>query len=202
MKHDPLAKTTRIPFKVLNGKLVHFYDGKPITELRDGCTGDIVIEDFKIKDPARVLQYNAGADVDFLPEGTRLLARINPRSVPEHLRKFVIHNKQIGSAVEICLTGKLVLFLRGTKEGTLLPCGCAVPALEKQLEEKPPISINQAYSAIATYFEPDRRSNTGNVFNCVYYLQEPLGVWQPLRDLRDRKQADHERTIAAKPEGT
>ena len=87
MKHDSLAKTTRIPFKVVSGKLVHFYDGKPITELREGCSGDIVIEDFKIEGRTRVLQYNAGAEVDFLPSGTRILARVNSTNVPAELRE-------------------------------------------------------------------------------------------------------------------
>jgi len=36
MKLDPLAKTTRIPFRAVDGRLVHFFDGKPITELSEG----------------------------------------------------------------------------------------------------------------------------------------------------------------------
>src|SRR5437773_702971 len=87
MRPDPLKKTTRIPFRFVKGNFVHFDDGTEITELLDGCIGDIVIENFKINDKALVNEYNIETDVDFLPSGTTLLARVNARNVPEKLRK-------------------------------------------------------------------------------------------------------------------
>jgi hypothetical protein len=201
VRYDSLEKRTRIRFKVADGKLVHFYDGTPISELREGTIGEIIVNDFEIKDEARVRQYNLEADVDFLPEGTRLLARISTQSVPEHLRKR-LHpegNYTGDSAVEIILQTDLRLHLRGTKEAQLLPCVCEVPALAEIVKDELPASLNQAYTLISTHFEPHRRSHTGNVFNCVFYCPEPLYLWQPLKTLRDQYQAEHESMIAAKP---
>ena len=200
MKHDPLAKTTRIPFKVVYGKLVHFYDGKPITELREGCSGDIVIEDFKIEEQTRVLQYNAGAEVDFLPTGTRILARVNSSNVPAERREGLSEQgAMIGDVrVEIILEDDLQLQLRGTKPAKLMDCKCSIPALEGLLDkEKQPFSVNQAYTRISEHFEPHRLSHAGNVFNLVYFYDTKLG-WQPLSIQRDRCQARHERQVATK----
>src|SRR5437762_2630200 len=86
MKPDPLKKTTRIPFRFVKGKFVHFDDDTEITELLEGCIGDIVIESFKINDAARMEAYNAEVDIDFLPKGTKLLARVTSTHVPADLQ--------------------------------------------------------------------------------------------------------------------
>lgn len=203
MRHDPFEKKTRIPFRVAGGRLVHFYDKRPITELREGAIGDLLVNDYAVGDEARIRQYNAEREVLFLPKGTRLLARISSRSVPKELKGWVIEeNKFIGAgAVEAVLKGDLHLRLRGTKEAQLLPCPCEVPALKSLLkEDEQPSSVNHANTLISRHFEPHRRANTGNVFNCVFYCQTPLNVWKPLKHLRDQFQADHETTVvAAKP---
>lgn len=200
MRYDSFEKRTRIPFKVAGGKLVHFYDGKPIIELREGTIGDLVVNDYSVGDKARIEQYNAEREALFLPEGTRLLARISNHSVPKSLREWlVVGEKFIGaSAVEIYLTKDLKLRLRGTKEAQLLPCPCDVPALAPITEQEGlPASVNQAYTLITKHFEPHRSSTGGSVFNCVFYCQEPLKIWQPLKHLRDQFQADHETTVVA-----
>lgn len=202
MRYDSLEKRTRIPFKVVDGELVHFYDGSAISELRDGTIGEIIVNNFEIEDEARVQQYNLEADVVFLPQDTSLLARISLQSVPQHLKGWLQPEGKYmgGGAVEIILRDDLYLHLRGTKDAQLLPCACIVPALAEILKDKPPLSVNQAYTRISEHFEPHRLSHTGNVFNCVYYLQKPLRIWQPLKRLRDARQAQHESTIAVKPE--
>jgi hypothetical protein len=196
---DPLRKTTRIPFKFIGGRFVHFDDGTEINELVEGCIGDIVIENFKIKDAARIADYNAGVEVDFLPEGTKLLARVNPTHVPDDLQKHLVgEGGLIGSGrVEIILENDLRLQLRGTKTAKLLDCKCAVPALaEMKGTIKPPLSVNQALTRISEKFEPHRVGFGGNVFNLVYYEDPKLG-WQPLSTLRDRRQIEHERQRSA-----
>ena len=200
MKHDPLEKRTRIPFKIAGGALVHFYDGAPINELREGTIGDLVVNDFAVGDEARIKQYNAEREVVFLQKGTHLLARISTQSVPPTLKKWLINNKKFigASAIAIILQEDLRLLLRGTKEAQLLPCPCNVPALAEITEiEELPASVNQAYTLISRHFEPHRRSNSGNVFNCVFYRPEPLDILYPLRHLRDQLQADHETNIVA-----
>ena len=200
MRYNPLEKRTLIPFKVVDGKLVHFYDHTPISELREGTIGEIIVHNFEIKDKARVRQYNAEADVAFLPQWTRLLAQISTKSVPENLKQWLQpEGKYIGSgAVEIILQTDLSLHLRGTKKAKLSLCVCAIPALEAHIKE-PPQSVNEAYRLISEHFEPHRRSHAGNVFNCVFYLEEPSKIWQPLKVLRDQRQAEHEDTIVANP---
>lgn len=200
MKHDPLEKRTRIPFKVAGSKLVHFYDGAPINELREGTIGDIIVNDFAVGDQSRVKQYNAEREVVFLLKDTQILARISPQSIPPKLREWLIEGKKFigASAIEIILREDLRLRLRGTKEAQLLPCPCVVPALAEIAEtEELPASVNQAYTLISRYFEPHRRSHTGNIFDCVFYRPEQIDIWQPLRHLRDQLQADHEATIVA-----
>lgn len=198
-KPDPLKKTTRIPFRFINGRFVHFDDDTEITELLDGCIGDIVIENFKINDAARTEAYNAEVEVAFLPAGTKLLARVNPRHVPDDFQSYMVEDGGLigGGRVEIILEGDLRLQLRGTKPARLLDCKCDVPALAGMKDKiKPPLSLNQAYTRISEQFEPHRVANGGNVFNLVYHDDEKLG-WQPLDTLRLRKQVEFERQVAA-----
>jgi len=70
LKPDPLKKTTRIPFRFVNGRFVHFDDDTEITELLDGCIGDIVIENFKINDANRIKEYNDERPHDALGDMT------------------------------------------------------------------------------------------------------------------------------------
>lgn len=199
-KPDPLRKTTRIPFRFVRGRFVHFDDGTEITELVEGCIGDIVIENLKINDATRIKEYNAEAEVDFLPSGTRILARVNSTNVPAELRERLSEQgAMIGDVrVEIILENDLRLQLRGTKPAKLIDCKCSIPALEGLLDkDKQPFSVNQAYTRISEHFEPHRLSHAGNVFNLVYFYDTKLG-WQPLSIQRDRCQAKHERQVATK----
>lgn len=152
MRHDPFDKTTKIPFRVVGGKLVHFYDGKPITELREGIIGDIIVQNYAVKDASRIKQYNVARKVDFLPTGTILKARISTHSVPERLRKFVITGEKFinGGAVDIVLQEDLRLHLRGTKKAQFLPCPCLIPALVSELGDETPMSVNQAYRLVVS----------------------------------------------------
>jgi hypothetical protein len=192
---DPLKKTTRIPFRFKNGRFVHFDDDTEITELAEGCIGDIVIENFKITDEARLNEYNAEVEVPFLAKGTKLLARVNENHIPDALQSGLSDVKALigGARVEIILVDDLSLRLRGTKLAKLGDCRCSVPALDGLLPKgKEPRSVSQAFTRISEFFEPHRVSTGGNVFNLVHYYDEKLG-WQPLSTLRDRQQIEFER---------
>jgi hypothetical protein len=187
-KPDPLKKTTRIPFRFVKGKFVHLGDGTEINELTEDCIGDILVETWKVTNADRVQEYDTEVEVDFLPKGTKLLARVNSTHVPDRLRERLSEEKaMIGDVtVEIMLEEDLRLVLRGTKPAKLVDCKCFIPALQGLIDKnKQPFSVNQAYARISEVFEPHRRSNTGNVFNVVHYYDAQLG-WQPLRTLRDR----------------
>jgi hypothetical protein len=191
---DPLKKTTRIPFRFVKGRFLHFDDGTEITELLEGCIGEIIVENFKIKDAARIADYNLEVDIDFLPKDTKLLARVNPEHVPDNLRQCLSKDGNLvgGGRVEIIVGQALRLQLRGTKPAKLLDCECEIPALAELKDKiKPPLSVNQAYTRISEHFEPHRVGNGGNVFNLVYYEDSKLG-WQPLSTLREARQIEFE----------
>jgi hypothetical protein len=191
-KSDPLKKTTGIPFRFTNGKFVHFDDNTEITELAEGCIGDIVIENFKITDEVRVNEYNVEVEVPFLAKGTKLLARVNESHIPDGLQGGVSEERALigGARVEIILEEDLSLRLRGTKLAKLSDCKCSVPALEGLLaKDKEPLSVSQAFTRISEHFEPHRVTTGGNVFNLVHYYDEALG-WQPLSTLRERRQIE------------
>jgi hypothetical protein len=195
MKRSPFDATTRIPFKVVEGKLVHIYGGGEITELRNGAIGDIVVKTMDLTDEGRLKQYNSEKIVDFLPKGAKLRARVKIKSVPEALKSgfLPVSTEPDKAYVEIILQQDLQLHLRVTKDARLMPCSCLVPSLVSNKEDGVRISVNETYSLISTHYEPHRRSHSGNVFNEVFYcLQAPISSWQPLRDLRDKKQAESE----------
>ena len=202
MRYDPLQKKTRIPFRVVDGQLVHFYDGTPIKDLSDGTVGDIVVNNYRIKDKARVNQYNSAQTVPFLAKDTLLIAAVSLKSVPEDLRERLLsdHGKFIPNGkVEIFLEQELMLRLRGTKHATFEPCVCRVPALQGKLsEDEHPTSVNHAYTLISTHFEPHRQAKGGNVFDRVFYYSEPHQVWQPLSHLREQKQAEYEVKVVSR----
>ena len=163
--------------------------------------GDIVVNNYQIKDKARVSQYNSQETVPFLSKNTLLIASVSLKSVPTDLReglsnrgKFIPNGK-----VEIFLEQDLMLRLRGTKHATFEPCVCRVPALHGRLvEDEHPTSLNHAYTLISTHFEPHRQAKGGNVFDRVFYCSEPHQVWQPLSHLRDQKQAEHEVKVVSR----
>jgi len=198
MKRDPFEKTTRIPFKVVDGKLVHIYGGGEITELRQGSIGDIVVRTEDLTNEGRSKQYNSEKIVDFLPSGSTLRARVRTKHVPESLKEeYLAESNELDTGfVEMVLQQDLQLQLRGTKEARLMPCSCIVPSLVSGAEDGVKISVNEAYSFISTHFEPHRRSHSGNVFDQVFYwFQAPVSSWQPLRSLRNQRQAEYEKEL-------
>jgi hypothetical protein len=198
MKYDAFEKMTKIPFKVVDSQLVFLYDGKPLPELREGTIGDIIVSPSAIKDPARLQAITSEKVITFLPKDTRLLVQISLESVPTKLQPFLQDEPKSligGGKVEIFLQADLMLHLRSTKEAQLLDCPCHIPAIRTLDSKTEAKSLNHANTVVSTHFEPHRISHTGNVFNRIYYQDEKLKGWFPLRTLRDQMQADYEATF-------
>jgi hypothetical protein len=181
-------KLLRIPVFVQDGSLVLASDRQPLPKFDDGAFCEILIDSIYIRDQSRLTGSENEREVPFLPGGTKLLAQINGKFVPHDLKGF-LHDSpsEIDNCalVEFTLLGDLNLRIRARREATLTDVMCSSPFLEGR--EDPPVStsVNHSYTLISTYFEPHRKSHSGNVFNKVFYWSESTGNWLPLRNLRD-----------------
>ncbi len=90
------------------------------------------------------------------------LDRSNPER-PDGVRLPRANDEKDNVYVEVILCEDLKLQHRGIETAKALPCKVWIPSLEKEFD-----SVNQAYSAIARVFEPNRKSVSGNIFRRVY----------------------------------
>lgn len=191
MSHSKPTNLLRIPFIVKNGVFLLATDMQELPGFVEGASGEILIIPLFVSDVSRLKGMEAERVVDFLPETTKLLARVNDKKVPENLRRLLHREpERIGNyaLVEIILLEKQLLRIRPGKEGNLPDCACVIPAL-KALDVVPEAeSINHACKRITEHFEPHRRSYGGNVFDKVYYYEADYCVWRPLREHRDNIQ--------------
>jgi hypothetical protein len=184
-------KLLKIPGIVKDGVLVLASDEKPLPAFSEGASFEILINPIYVADKSRLFESEDERVVPFLPKGTKLLAQVNAEKVPQELKGF-LHKSPSHidncALVEITLDSDLDIRLRTGREATLMDVGCSSPFLEGR--EDPPIavSINHAYTLISTYFEPHRKSHSGNVFDKVFYQPERGNYWLPLRNRRDEIQ--------------
>lgn len=183
---DPFAHTIRMFVKVTNGQ-IRLIDDQPMPKLKEGCTAELVLTSTNFTDPDELAHFTQEWWTDLLPEGVFLFARVNDDPIKEELRKHRVKTTQkFNSAylfVPFQLKQKLRLKVRAGKNGQLDECECFVPALEKTFK-----SVNEAYTAISTAFEPTRRSHAGNVFLCVFF--EDGDHWRPMKELRILKESE------------
>jgi hypothetical protein len=181
-------KLLRIPVFIQDGSFVLASDRQPLPGFDDGAFCEILIDSFYVRDLSRLGGSEADREVPFLSKGTKLLAQVNGKLVPHELRRF-LHDSpseiEKCALVEFSLLGDLNLRIRSRGEATLTDVMCSSPFLEGR--EDPPVakSVNHSYTLISTYFEPHRKSHSGNVFNKVFYWSENAENWLPLRSLRD-----------------
>jgi hypothetical protein len=181
-------KLLRIPVFVEAGAFVLTSDRQPLPTFDDGAFCEILVDAKYVRDQSRLSGSESERAVPFLPEGTKLLVQVNGKQVPNDLRRF-LHDSP--SEIEKCalvaftLLGDLSLRIRARRDATLMDVTCSARFLEGR--EDPPVatSVNHCYTLISTYFEPHRKSHSGNVFNKVFYWSENAGAWMPLRSLRD-----------------
>lgn len=196
-KRDSFDALTRIPVKVIEGKIVGYFDNAQTFEIADGTRCELVVKSSAITNPSTREKLNQHKIVDFLPKGTTLYARIRTINVPTELWRNVIpfSSDHKTGLVEFVLQDDLKLELRGTKPATLLASECLVPALVAGDDRKGiRKSVNETCSFIATKFESKRRSNTGNGFD-VAFVRAQGGGWVPLRHLRDEMQVKFEQEL-------
>ncbi len=185
-------RTVEIPIIIRAGKVEFFYGG-PLPMLKEGQVGSIEMPAFAFEKAADVARLSVEETLPILEIGTQLQVHVSPKDDGRKMDEAIVRLRAIdgfwgkGGFVPIILEEQLCLTFRGTKKPLLDPCRCAVPSLGKTVE-----SINQAYTRLSEKFEPHRRTNTGNVFNKVFYLPPGKDVWHPLDSLREHHQAAFE----------
>ena len=180
------APTAKLSVRITHGVRT-LRDGNPLPELKPGVEAELYLSPSDvIDDTARGLLL-AERTVGFLSAGTSLWARVKSDEIPDGLRRYRAHKnawpRQRGAFVQMQLASSVRLMIRGDGRTSLTDCVCGIvglPTLECS-------SINEAYTRVSESFEPSRRSNTGNIFNCVFY-EEGVSL-HPLRKLRDEKLA-------------
>src|SRR5262245_13439973 len=193
-------KLLKIPVIVKNGELVLAIDLKPLPKFSEGASFEILIDPTHVPNKSRLIEIEDGEVVPFLPIGTKLLAQVNPDKIPKELNNFLhkFPNRiEKCALVEITLDGDLYIHLRTGRKSTLMDVSCSSPFLEGREDPPAAVSINHAYSLISTHFEPYRKSNTGNVFDKVFYQSNKDGNWASLRTLRDEIQQARRTTADA-----
>lgn len=194
---DPLEKTVLIPIRIRDGKLEFFYGGD-IPKLKDDAVGHLMVPTYQVEDKGRLQLLEQETEKEFLAKSTHLFCQLNPNDsiTGGPHKKFLIPGKQLGPPpksghfAEIVLHDPLVIKLRGTKKGELQDCRCSIPALP----DEEPTSINHAYTLLSTFFEPHRRSHTGNVFDKVFF-ETKSNKWEPLKARRDHFEYAFEREL-------
>ncbi len=172
-------KTVRIPIVIQNGK-IELQQPAPLNlfpdELyREGAEGFLILDADSIHEDWAE-QLNQDKTADFLPQGAIVYFSVNPNRVHDDMRQHLIaipyEKIEISKFVRIDrryvsvqVIEPLQINLRGTKSARLCPCSCVILSTGQKAS-----SLNEAYKLIVEKYEPDRRSNAGNVFQ--------LGLWQ------------------------
>jgi hypothetical protein len=179
-------KTTRIPIRVVGGRVQFMYGG-PLPGLRDGTLGDLIVSTQDIEDVPRWSWLVEERRVKIASAGNAIFFAVTRSGVPAALRGRVLNGDTIGldrewSYVEVELLEELMLELRGYKKAVLAPCKCVIPLLDGKMAD----SLNEAYTKISQSFEPSRRAFGGNVFRRAF-----LGRY-PLDEIRNDVEVDFE----------
>lgn len=183
---DKFARTVRLGVRIAKGE-VRLADGRELPAIRDGAWGELVVLAESVANEEVRKTLTSERRVIFLPAKTVLWAKVREEDIPANLMKFREPRQswpgEPGLFVAFILGQDLRIILRGCKAALLDDCNCDIPALERSVA-----SVNHAYTALSTAFEPTRRSHTGNVFLKVFVEHEK---WlRPLNDLRMQIEAN------------
>ena len=153
-----------------NGKWQQL-DGDELPKLREGTSADLVMPTHALTDDSEIKYWTQKSMEPFLAKSTTLFVRVNRKNVPPHLEaKTCEKNHQTiadSRFVGIKLDDDLNIILRPGKKGKLIDCPVSIKVIGQSAS-----SINEAYRIIATKFEPERRSNSGNIFRLVFVEQK------------------------------
>jgi hypothetical protein len=135
--------------------------------------------------------------LDFLPEGTKLLAAVKPgQTISQYLMGYLVDNVRFlagtnsytsfsGQFVPIIINEPLTITFRPKPSGKvkkeLDKCQCSSPAIPERIFP----SINSALQAISEIYEPQRASHGGKVYDYVFFYDHD-DLWKPLEILRER----------------
>ncbi len=180
---EPIVK---IRVNIKDGSIFLLSNGKSLKSvLVADAPADLLIGINSITDKSLVDWAMNERVVNILPVESRLLFVLSPRQLPENIQyKLSVEEKKprlLGkSFVMVQLKAPLSLRIRGAR-GSLDDVSCYIEAIKETVP-----SINQAYTRLSEFYEPWRKSHTGNAFNLVYYFDTTVLAWYPLSTLRDK----------------
>ena len=194
---DKTEKTTKIPARLKDGKLVFIYnenlDILPLIE--NNSVVELTVSTFRVKNNNYLKHFDKERTVLLLPRSERVIIRmaipftkeVDPAKM-EKIETFSEHVRRISPTIfighsyfaEIELYEDLRLKYRGTKFPQLIPCVCRIPILGIEA-----MSLNHAYSLLSQTFQLHRIAHTGNVFTNAFYLDHSRRRYIELNVLRD-----------------
>jgi hypothetical protein len=192
-------KLVRIPVRVHGNRLEYFFGGA-FPEVLDGAIGDLVLDKESLKNPKDLKRLNEKRQVPILPKGAvlRVLLKPSPFS-KERVKKLIERSKDMPLSggwthcAEVILNEVLFLEFRGSKQARLTDVKCHVVALNREAK-----SLNHAYTMLSAFFEKERRSHTGNVFQLVTFYDQGRKLWRTLDELREQLMPLYEERLAPK----
>ena len=179
-------RTVKIPVQWIDGQWQLVGGGKLPALVSNACA-DLVIPAISLADDYQRARWSEEITFPMLGKGTELFVRVKLDNVPESMRnkleKMPHEFRRSGGYVKIVLDGDLYLAATLGKKAKLRDCKCNIPALNDTAK-----SMNEAYKKIVTVFEPNRRSNAGNVFSLAWLEQD--GRFIMLDDVREQTTND------------
>ena len=201
MTNEP-ERLVRIPVRVHGDRLEYFYGG-PLPEVCDGAIADLVLGKGSLKNPDDLKRFNEKRTVPFLSKGTLLLMLLKPSPItPERLEKLLACTNEMPwtpgwtHAAEVVLQQTQYLEFRGSKQARLSPVKCQVVPLNREAQ-----SLNHAYTMLSAFFEKQRRSHAGNVFQLAAFFDQGLKRWRTLDELREQLMPLYEQRLAQTIDG-
>ena len=192
-------KYVRIPVRVHGNRLEYFYGGA-FPEVLEGAIGDLVLDKESLKNPKDVKRLNEKRQVPILHKGAVLRVLLKPSPFSrERVKKLIERSKDMPQTggwtygADVVLNEVLFIEFRGSKQARLTDVKCHVVALNREAQ-----SLNHAYTMLSAFFEKERRSHTGNVFQLVTFYDQGRKLWRPLSDLRDQLMPLYEGRLAPK----
>lgn len=182
-------QTVVIPIRIVSGEFRFLYGGT-IPALSDGIA-ELRVPAHMVRDRAMLELIRAERTIEFLPKGTTILLAMRQSHVSPLQASAIPSPGRVDPPgpfvyVPAVLLGSARLLLKGTKDAELVEVRCKVTGVSQEAS-----SINHAYTLASKVYEPGRRTNVGNVFDLVYFLDKD-NVWKPLRVLRGRHEAEFE----------
>ena len=199
---NDLERLVRIPVRINGDRLQYFYGGS-LPEINDGAIADLVLDVGSLKNPDDLKRLNEKRQVPFLPRDTVIHVLLTPTSLtPERIKKLIARGENMPRTggwthcSKVVLLETLFLEFRGSKQARLTDVKCGVVALNREAK-----SLNHAYTMLSAFFEKQRRSHTGNVFQHATFYDQGRKCWRTLDELREQLMPLYEQRLAQTTDG-